>query len=107
MRLFQAVYDEWQPVFWISFSVLLVTLLTYLVWGSAEVQSWNDNPDEDNWIKQAYRGCCNRKDKGADSENKLNLNEADNDNKLKSKSNEVDDDNKLKSNETVNTVNTE
>lgn len=46
---------EYESVFWISFIIVSTTLLAYMVWGSAEVQSWNDNVHEDNGIKQIYR----------------------------------------------------
>lgn len=61
MRSFQAEYDEWETVFWIAFVVLLITLITYMIWGSAEVQPWNDNVNEDNWMKRAYRRCSQPK----------------------------------------------
>lgn len=34
---------------------MLITVITYIIWGSAEVQSWNDNPNEENWIIQSNR----------------------------------------------------
>lgn len=33
-------------------AVLVATTAVYLWWASGEIQSWNDNPDEDNWLKR-------------------------------------------------------
>lgn len=32
---------EWREVFWITFSVIIVTNILYVVMGSGEVQPWN------------------------------------------------------------------
>lgn len=34
--------SEWHLVFWIVFTVFVASNLIYLVWGSAELQEWND-----------------------------------------------------------------
>lgn len=44
--------DEWNTVFWITFAVLIVTTLVYLIWASGEKQSWNDDSEEENWLKK-------------------------------------------------------
>lgn len=48
-------------MFWISFGVLVLTTFTYLIWGSAEVQPWNDNNNIDNWIKRFRRRYLKRR----------------------------------------------
>ncbi|KAL0278598.1 UNVERIFIED_CONTAM: hypothetical protein PYX00_000372 [Menopon gallinae] len=34
--------EQWRLVFWITFAVNVVTLIVYLIWGSGEVQPWNN-----------------------------------------------------------------
>lgn len=58
-------------MFWISFIILSTTLLVYMVWGSAEVESWNGNIAEDNAIKRTYRRFFHRKVVMVDSELKI------------------------------------
>lgn len=36
---------EWRLVFWISFSVIILTNIVYIIFGSGEVQPWNDPLD--------------------------------------------------------------
>lgn len=33
---------EWRSVFWVTLAILLVTTVIYIIWGSAEVQLFND-----------------------------------------------------------------
>lgn len=35
---------EWRMAFWITLGILLVTSVIYIIWGSAEVQLFNDVP---------------------------------------------------------------
>lgn len=37
--------SEWQIVFWVAFAVFAVTTVMFLIWGSGEVQPWNDPID--------------------------------------------------------------
>lgn len=34
--------SEWHLVFWIVFVVFVLSNLVYLIWGSTELQQWND-----------------------------------------------------------------
>lgn len=51
---FKKTVNEWRIVFWITFAVLALTTLVYLIWASGEVQSWNDNLNEDNWLSKRF-----------------------------------------------------
>ncbi len=31
-----------------------MTTLVYLIWASGEKQSWNDNPEEENWLRKLF-----------------------------------------------------
>lgn len=33
---------EWRSVFWVTLGILLTTSVIYIIWGSAEVQLFND-----------------------------------------------------------------
>lgn len=33
---------EWREVFWITFSVIIITNVAYVFMGSGDVQPWND-----------------------------------------------------------------
>lgn len=33
---------EWQIVFWITLGIFIVTTAIYCIYGSAEIQPWND-----------------------------------------------------------------
>lgn len=46
--------EEWQIVFWITFGVLVLTTLVYMIWASGEIQSWNENTKEDNWLRRLF-----------------------------------------------------
>lgn len=35
---------EWRSVFWITFVILTISAIVYSLWGSGELQPWN-NPD--------------------------------------------------------------
>lgn len=37
---------EWREVFWITFSVIIITNVGYIFMGSGEVQPWNGNSTE-------------------------------------------------------------
>lgn len=50
--IFQSDIGEWLTFYWISFAVLCLSALVYVFWASGEVQSWNNDPDEDNWLKR-------------------------------------------------------
>lgn len=39
-------------MFWITFGVLTVTTLVYVIWASGDKQSWNDDPSEENWLRE-------------------------------------------------------
>ncbi|XP_031636923.1 sialin-like [Contarinia nasturtii] len=34
--------EEWRYVFWVTFCISMVRIVIYMIWGSAEIQSWND-----------------------------------------------------------------
>lgn len=55
--------EEWRKVFWITFAVLIATTLVYLFWASGEIQSWNDNTKEDNWLR---RLCTSKRKDGTE-----------------------------------------
>lgn len=39
--------EQWRLVFWITFAVNIITLIVYLIWGSGEVQPWNNADDQE------------------------------------------------------------
>lgn len=45
--------SEWREVFWITFSVIILTNVAYVIMGSGDVQPWNDItvPTEEEAIK--------------------------------------------------------
>lgn len=50
--------SEWQTVFWVAFAVFGVTTIMFLIWGSGEVQPWN-NPIDSKLVENG-----NGKEKG-------------------------------------------
>lgn len=50
----QNTIQEWRVVYWISFGIFVVTVIIYGIWGSGEVQSWNDR-DEDNSLRRFFK----------------------------------------------------
>lgn len=42
LACFQSSLDEWRFVFWFTFGLTIVRTVIYLIWGSAEIQPWND-----------------------------------------------------------------
>lgn len=43
---FQHTLAEWRIVFWITFGVLFVTNVIFLLFGSGKVQKWNDRDEK-------------------------------------------------------------
>ncbi|XP_031631986.1 sialin-like [Contarinia nasturtii] len=41
-----AYLSEWRTVFWITFSAKILGVSTFLVWGSGEIQPWNNIQDK-------------------------------------------------------------
>lgn len=37
---------EWRVIFWITFVILVISIVVYSIWGSGEKQWWNDSIDE-------------------------------------------------------------
>ena len=34
--------QEWRGVFWVASTILLVSAIMYCVWGTSELQAWNE-----------------------------------------------------------------
>lgn len=45
---FQSLQSEWRIVFWLTFCIQIAKIAIYNVWGTAEIQPWNDPHDDDN-----------------------------------------------------------
>lgn len=40
----QSLLVEWRLVFYLTFALYAVATIFYLIWGSGEVQPWNESP---------------------------------------------------------------
>lgn len=43
----QSLLTEWRVVFWITFVLQMAKLFIFSIWGSGDVQPWNDAADPD------------------------------------------------------------
>lgn len=46
--------NEWRTVFWIAFGVFVITNLVFVLFGSAEVQTWNSNEEKERPLESAH-----------------------------------------------------
>lgn len=40
--MIQSTLEQWRVVYWLTVIISTTRVLVYLIWGSAEVQLWND-----------------------------------------------------------------
>ena len=42
LTLFKNAVDKWQIVFWIVAGIVIVSMVVFIIGGSADIQKWND-----------------------------------------------------------------